>query len=151
MKCVQEEQAKAHILPKQAKPFFLTKLETISKFISRELGRSDRTLKDRFVLTRDQALLILQCFAGDRASDIAITLLQEVKYLRKKDGFAFNHTFGKTLRGNGKTNTFVIKCCPNEIICPLIGLKRYFEEAKRLGIDMSSGYLFRMVTESGSY
>lgn len=48
MKCVQEEQAKAHILPKQAKPFFLTKLETISKFISRELGRSDLTLKDRF-------------------------------------------------------------------------------------------------------
>lgn len=25
LKCVQEEQAKAHILPKQAKPFFLTK------------------------------------------------------------------------------------------------------------------------------
>nr|XP_034333807.1 uncharacterized protein LOC117691581 [Crassostrea gigas] len=149
LKCVQEEQAKAHILPKQAKPFFLTKLETISKFISRELGRSDLTLKERFVLIRDQALFKLQFFAGDRASDIAITLLQEVKYLRKKDGFAFNHTFGKTLRGNGKTNTFVIKCCPNETICPVRGLERYFAEAKRLGIDMSSGYLFRMVTESG--
>lgn len=99
------------------------------------MGRSDFTLKDRFVLTRDQALLKLQFFAGDRARDIAITLLQ-VKYLRKKDGFAFNHTFGKTLRGNGKTNTFVIKCCPNEIICPVRGLERYFEEAKRLGIDV---------------
>lgn len=87
LKRVQEEQARAHILPKQAKPFFLTKLDTISKFISKELGRSDLTLKDRFVLIRDQALFKLQFFAGDRAIDIAITLLhvQEVKYLRKKD------------------------------------------------------------------
>lgn len=73
-----------------------------------------------------------------------------MKYLKKEeDGFAFNHTFGKNIRDNGKSNTFVIKCCPNEVIYPVRGLERFFAEAKQLGIKMSSGYLFRMVTESG--
>lgn len=129
---------------KAGKTIFLTKLEIISKFIRRELERSDLTLKDRIVLTRDQALFKLQFFDGDRASVIAIICCKTWD-LRKKYGFAFNHTFGKTLRGNRKPKTFVIKCCLNKIICSVKGKERYFEETKWLGIDLYSGYPFRMV------
>ena len=149
LKLIQEEQAKAHVVPTQAKPIFLSKLQSISIFISNELRRNDLSLRERFVLVRDQALFKVQFFAGDRASDIALTLVQEVKYLRKKDGFVFNHSYGKTLRGEGKTNTFVLKRCANINICPVTALELYFKKAKKWGINMSTGILFRPVVESG--
>ncbi|VDI23645.1 Hypothetical predicted protein [Mytilus galloprovincialis] len=99
LKLVQVEQAKAHILPKQAKPIFLTKIRSISAFISRELQKDGSKLKEKFVLYRDQAWFKLQYFAGDRASDLSIVVAQEVKFLKDGSGFVFQHTFGKTLRG----------------------------------------------------
>ncbi|CAC5396545.1 unnamed protein product [Mytilus coruscus] len=59
LKAVQEEQARAHIVPKQAKPIFINKVRSIAVYISRELNRSDLTLREKFVLQRDQALLKL--------------------------------------------------------------------------------------------
>ena len=50
----------------------------------------------------------MQFFAGDRASDVGRVLVQEIKILSDGSGLVFNHTFGKTLRGDGKFNRFVI-------------------------------------------
>ncbi|CAC5387835.1 unnamed protein product [Mytilus coruscus] len=47
LKAFQEEQATAHIVPKQ------TKVRSIAVYISRELKRSDLSLRERFVLQRD--------------------------------------------------------------------------------------------------
>ena len=57
----------------------------------------------------------------------------------------FNHTFGKTLRGDGKFNRFVVKRCDVRDICPVRGLEEYFRVAKNYGIGLSSGYLFRPI------
>ena len=145
LKFVKEEQAQAHVSPKQAKPIFLTKLKTIASYIDRQLQRTDLTILERFVLVRDQALLKLQFFAGDRASDVGQVLVQEIRVLSDYTGLLFNHTFGKTLRGDGKFNRFVVKRCDVRDICPVRGLEEYFRVAKLHGIDLSSGYLFRPV------
>lgn len=150
IKAIQEEQAKAHIVPRQAKPIFITKLRSIATYIDRELRRSDLSLREKFVLYRDQALLKLQFFAGDRASDVAIVLSQEVKKLDDNSGFVFNHTFGKTLRGgSNKCNTFVLKRCDDKVICPVLGLESYYAFMTNHGASLKSGYLFRIITESG--
>ncbi|CAC5387836.1 unnamed protein product [Mytilus coruscus] len=144
LKAFQEEQARAHIVPKQ------TKVRSIAVYISRELKRSDLTLRERFVLQRDGALLKLQSFAGDRASDVAIVLSQEVKKLNEDTSFVFNHSFGKTPRaGSNKYNTFVLKRCDNEIVCPVSGFESYYTFMKYHGISLKSGYSFKMITESG--
>ena len=145
LKFIKEEQAQAHVSPKQAKPIFLTKLKRIASYISRQLQRNDISITERFVFARDQALLKLQFFAGDRASDVGRVLAQEIRILSDGSGLVFNHTFSKTLRGDGKFNRFVIKRCDDRIVCPVNGIESYFHVAKLYGIDLSSGYLFRPV------
>ncbi|XP_061174865.1 uncharacterized protein LOC133184007 [Saccostrea echinata] len=150
LKLIREEQAKVHVLPKQAKPIFLSKVRAIALFIGRELGRSDLSLRERFVLARDQAWIKVQFFAGDRASDLSLVVSQEVKILEDGSGLVFQHTFGKTLRGEkGKNNYFVIKRCEDQVLCPVKGLLDYFLFAKKLKVDLSKGYLFRIVSENG--
>lgn len=150
LKLIREEQAKAHVLPKQAKPIFLSKVKAIALFINRELDRCDLTLKEKFVLIRDQAWIKVQFFAGDRAGDLSNVVSQEVKILEDGSGLVFQHTFGKTLRGEkGKNNSFVIKRCEDIVVCQVKGLLDYFILAKKLKVDLSKGYLFRIVSENG--
>ncbi|XP_063416264.1 uncharacterized protein LOC134697907 [Mytilus trossulus] len=150
LKLVQVGQAKAHILPKQAKPICLTKIRSISAFISRELQKDGSKLKEKFVLYRDQAWFKLQYSAGDRASDLSIVVAQEVKFLKDGSGFVFQHTFGKTLRGKkGRSNSFVIKRCDDNVVCPVKGLLDFVQFAHSCNVDLTKGYLFRVVSESG--
>ncbi|XP_053390389.1 uncharacterized protein LOC128553283 [Mercenaria mercenaria] len=75
---IREEQAKANVLPKQAKPIFMSKLRPIARYIDMQLARSDITSRERYVLLRDQAWFKLQFFAGDRAGDLSILLSQQI-------------------------------------------------------------------------
>ena len=123
VKAVQEEQARSHIVPKQAKPIFLPKLMSIATYIERQLSRPDISDRERYILLRDQAIFKVQFFAGDRASDVGLIVTQEIWKLKDNSGFVFCHTFGKTLRGDsGRNNTFVLKRCDNKIICPVSAL-----------------------------
>lgn len=148
LKIIQEEQARAHLVPKQAKPIFLTKVKAIVGYIGGRLSMSSVSVRERYILLRDQAWFKLQFFAGDRAGDLANLVAQEVKWLRDYSGFVFNHTFGKTLRGGKRrSNMFVVKRCDDKVICPVVGLQDFVSGCKDLGVDLSCGYLFRVVTE----
>lgn len=149
IKQCKEEQAKSHVLPKQAKPIFLGKIKSMTMYIDREFSRPDLSLREKFVLIRDQAIFKIQFFAGDRISDVCNILSQEVKKLQDNSGFVFNHTYGKTLRGDGKSNTFVLKRSHDKAICPVVGLEKYYNWSKENKVDLSLGYLFRPVSESG--
>lgn len=150
LKLVQEEQAQAHVLPRQAKPIFMSKLRAMSLFIERELQRVDLSLRERYVLHRDQAYFKLQFFAGDRASDLSIVVTQEIKELSDRSGLVFQHTFGKTLRGSkGKCNTFVVKRCGDDAVCPVKALEALMDFSQSSNIDLRNGYVFRIVTEAG--
>lgn len=96
---VQEEQAWAHIVPRQAKPIFISKIRAIASFIQRELEGKGMSTKEKYVLLREQAWFKLQFVAGDRAGDLAYVVSQEIRWLDDHSGLVFNHTFGKTLRG----------------------------------------------------
>lgn len=110
---------------------------------------SSVSVRERYILLRDQAWFKWQFFAGDRAGDLANLVAQEVKWLRDYSGFVFNHTFGKTLRGGKRgSNMFVIKRCNDKAICPVVGFKTLFQYVKTWElISLSYGYLFRIVTE----
>ena len=151
VKIIKEEQAKARILPKQAVPMFIGKIRTISSYINNQLKMETKlSSRERYTLVRDQALFKLQFFAGDRASDIINLLVQEIKELPDKAGYVFCHSFGKTLRGgDGKFNTFVIKRCQEQLICPIYATELYFSYVKKWGIEISTGYVFRTVSEGG--
>ena len=48
------------------------------------------------------------------------------------DGFLFNQTFGKTLRGQNN-NVFAFKSCSNCTICPVANLRLYVKLADLMG------------------
>ncbi|KAK3082488.1 hypothetical protein FSP39_021776 [Pinctada imbricata] len=75
---------------------------------------------------------------------------QEIKILEDGSGLLVNHTYGKTLRGDGKCNTFVLKKCKNLSICPVEGINRYLRISKSMGVSLAYGYLFRPMSDSGT-
>ncbi|XP_056015651.1 uncharacterized protein LOC125660664 [Ostrea edulis] len=148
LKLVQEEQARTHLVPKQARPIFITKVRAIAGFIRNRLSLRSISVKKKYILLRDQAWFKLQFFAGDRAGDLANLVTQKVKWLRDYSDFVFNHTFGKTLGGaKRRSNMFVVKRCAEEDICPVLGLQQFVSGCRDLGVDLSYGYLFRIVGE----
>lgn len=150
VKLIQEEQAAAHVVPKQTKPIFLGKVKRIASYIDNELGMVEISLKERYVLLRDQAWMKLQFFRGNRANNLAMLVGQEVKRLDDNSGLVIKQTFGKTLRGNKhKSHIFVNKRCRDKTVCPVIGLHTKVQGCKRMGVDLANGFLFRVVLENG--
>ncbi len=145
LKVMKEEQAKAHILPKQAKPLFVSKLRAISDFISQRLICTFDPC-DTYILARDRALFLAQFFVGGRASDMSNILIQEITVLHKDNSVAIRSTFGKTLRGgDGDYHVLMLKPLPDVRICPVSALRSYVMLATALGIQMEKGPLFREV------
>jgi len=150
LKLIREEQAQSNVLPKQAKPLFVGKLRSIFRHIDDQLCSKSISLRDRYVLLRDQAWFKLQFFAGDRAGDLSMLVSQQVRSLQDGTGFAVTHTFGKTLRGTrGRINEFVVLQCDESLICPVRGLQKYVSGVQLMGVSLSPGYLFRIVSEAG--
>lgn len=106
-------------------------------YIEREFSRPDLSLREKFVLIRDQAIFKIQFFAVDSISDVCNILSQEVKKLQDNSGFVFNHTYGKTLRGYGKSNTFVLKRSHYKTICDVVGLEKCYNWSKENKVDLS--------------
>jgi hypothetical protein len=148
LKQIKVEQSIAHSCPKQAVPMFIMTLSLISMYIERQLEDPNLKPSLRFVLARDQALFKVMFFSGDRAHDTGVMLTQEIKSLPDESGFLIKHTWGKTFRLN-KTNVFSLFRCKDEMVCPVVGITQYMENAKSLSIDLSCGYLFRPITNSG--
>ena len=76
---------------------------------------------DLYLLGRDLCFFSVDFFAGDRSGR---TLGKEFLYFPDKLGILFNHTFGKTLRGDA-LNTFSIHRCENLGICPVHNFEQY--------------------------
>jgi hypothetical protein len=141
---VKDEQAEAHILPKQAKPLFLGKLNLLCQYWHNELtGYLHRI--ERFIILRDRAFFTLQFFAGDRAHDLSYLVGQEVRVLSDKTGIYIRLTYGKTLCGENH-NDFVVPRCDDTLVCPIEALNEYSKWSKSLGVNLEHGYVFRLVS-----
>uniref|UniRef100_A0A8W8MKM7 Tyr recombinase domain-containing protein n=1 Tax=Magallana gigas TaxID=29159 RepID=A0A8W8MKM7_MAGGI len=148
LKAIKKEQSIAHIVPKQAKPLFLSKLKAICCYIDENLQSGSLGVDKRFIYLRDQAFFKIQFFAGDRANDLGQCIAQEAKCLPDNEGLLFSHMVGKTL-SNGQVNQFTIFRIYDKSVCPVHGLETCAAGVKSLGIDISSGYLFRPLSRSG--
>ena len=72
----------------------------------------------------------------------------EILRFPNDDRLLFNHVWGKTLR-NGDQNVFGIRRNLNLTICPVAGIERYLADARDMGVDLTTGYLFRPTTPNG--
>lgn len=145
---MREEQAQAHVLPRQATPMFFDKFITLCTHLRQHTLSPTVTPTDRYLYSRDLAFFSLDFYSGDRASDLGRVKTREILTLPGEDGFLFHHTFGKTLRGHD-TNIFAIKPCSNRITCPVANLKLYVHLADLMGIQLRHGYLFRVTDRDG--
>jgi integrase len=145
VKAIVKEQARSRVQVKQATPLFTDKLLQVVSFIDGKIETTGLKAHDRYIFARDQAFFKIQFFSGSRAGDLCSTLVQDVKRLRDGSGLVFIFTMGKTL-GNGKKHEFCTLKMDCKELCPVAGLDRYFDIAKGLGIDLSTGFLFRTIS-----
>ena len=108
LKAVSEEQLRAHIVPKQAVPFFLPKLLLLARLWDRKMADPAVSPSALFILARDQAFFKTLFFSADRGSDLGCVKTAEIMRFPKDDGLLFNHVWGKTLR-DGANNVFGIR------------------------------------------
>ena len=144
LRLVTFEQLQARVTPKQATPFFLDKLTQLCLHLDRKLVDAPTAI-DRFIIARDQAYFKLAFFSGDRPGDLGQVKVPEILRFPNDDGFLFNHVWGKTLRG-GDANVFGVRRNPQTDICAIRGIERYIDIARHMGIDLTTGYLFRPTT-----
>ena len=98
------------------------------------------TAVQRYLYARDLAFFCLDFYSGDRASDLGKIFTKGIVSLPDGSGFLFRHTFGKTLRGGGKTNTFTVKECPDPKTCPVANLKLYVKLCDLMSVNLREGF-----------
>ena len=148
LKAVSEEQLRAHIVPKQAVPFFLPKLLLLARLWDRKMADPTVSPSGLFILARDQAFFKTLFFSADRGSDLGCVKTAEIVRFPKDDGFLFNHVWGKTLR-DGASNVFGIRRHSHPQFYPVKAVETYVAVASELRITLSNGYLFRPTNHQG--
>ena len=144
-KCIKEEQATAGLTPKQATPLFVDKLARLSDHLDRRLEACKTDPVKMYVLSRDQAYFKTLFFSGDRPGDLGQVCTNEILRFRNDEGLLFNHTWGKTLRGD-RSNLFGLRRCANLKICPVAAIERYMATSRAIQVDLTDGFLFRPTT-----
>ena len=145
LKAVKLEQKAALVQPKQARPLMFDKILPMVRLLSYQY-ETGRDVISRYLALRDRAFFKIVAFAGDRAHDLGLAQTAEIQCVPDKEGringYLFNHTLGKTLRGDS-VNSFWIWRSNNCDICPVSELLSYISFTRLLGIDLTDGYLFR--------
>ena len=149
LKAVTAEQLQAQITPTQATPVFVHDLVRLSHFLDKKLLSDKLSSIEMFVLMRDQAFFKTLFFSGDRAGDLGQVKTPEILRFLDGDGLLFNHIWGKTLR-DGSSNLFGIRRSKYPDICPVRAIDLYVAFAKRIGIDLTGGFLFRPTSSDGT-
>ena len=149
LKSVSEEQLQARVTPKQATPFFVDKLATLSHFLEKRLLSPSLTPTDLFIVARDQAFFKTLFFSGDRGGDLGQIKTAEIARFPGDDGFLFNHVWGKTLR-DGSSNLFGLRRHPNPLICPVRAIENYIIVSQNIGVELRHGFLFRPTSPQGN-
>lgn len=142
LRLIKEEQAKARIRPKKYVPLFLDKLQSLAEHIMSRLQVSGTSPISLYFLSQDLCFFSIDFFSGDRSSDLGRVLSREFLFFPQSSGILFNHTFGKTLRGD-TVNMFAVKRCDNQVVCPVRNFERYLKISKLINGDLSNRYLFR--------
>jgi len=144
--CVREEQLKAHVVPQQAHPVFVTDLEVLSDLWEKMLRDTSLSASQTFIVARNQAFFKMLFFSADRAADLLGVCTPTILRSPDNSGFLFKQVWTKSL-SSGEANIFALKRGTNQLICPVRGLELYFSICQALSINISRGYLFRRVSK----
>ena len=142
LKCVRKEQAQARVQPCKAVPLFTNKFLAMARSILSKVRKPYTSPSLLYILSRDLS------FSGNRSSDLGRTKSKEVLLFPDSSGLLFNHTFGKTLRGNS-THSFSVRSSSNSDICPVRNFMLYLNICRLISVDISQGYLFRATSKAG--
>ena len=142
---VQEEQAEAHVVKKQANPLFPEKLIRLSEYLLRECRHVSSSVLDRFLFLRDRAFFLLQFYLGERGGDLLKLLFQEVYRGQDDEGLVIRQTYGK-LRAE---NLSYVPRCNGSSHCPVTALDQYVQGVRAMGVELTSGFVFRKLSSYG--
>lgn len=88
LKFIREEQASRAIVPSQAIPLFFAKFTKLIKFLRFSIESTAQLFMiHKYSLVRDAVFFIVNFFTGDRASDLAQLLTNQVFRLKDRKGF----------------------------------------------------------------
>lgn len=138
LSCIKEEQAEAHVSVKQAIPMSLEKLNALILYLTRELDSDTLPRKEVFMFLRDRAFFLIQFVLGERAGDLCKLLLQQIFRCPDNKGLVLRQTFGKM-----RAERHCVLPHSSGPLCPVQALDIYIKRATAMGLDMSTGYVFR--------
>lgn len=145
LKTIRREQAEALVVPRQATPLLFDKTIKLARFLTYKLKTHDGSLTTKYLLLRDRAYFILISQLGDRAGDLG--LVQSTQVRLSSDKVVVEETVGKCLSGSkGKPcKQTILFAMEDALICPVTAVKAYFEGAEACGVDLKTGYMFRVL------
>ena len=138
-------QLQVQVTPKQAIPFFPDKLLLLSNHRKRRLPLPTLNASEQFVTTRDQAFFKPLFYFGDRAGVLGQVETAEIAR------FLMTMVFSLITSGE-KPSAMVPRTClqhPNSTLCPVKAKEEYVAFARRLGVSLTQGYLFRPTDQKG--
>ena len=91
-----EQQLRAHIVPKQAVPFFLPKLVLLARLWDRKMADPSVSPSGLFILARDQAFFKTLFFSADNGSDLGCVKTAEITRFPMDDGFFVQPCLGQS-------------------------------------------------------
>jgi hypothetical protein len=93
LKLITAEQLQARVTPKQATPFFVSKLTQLAGYLQSTLETS-KTNIERFIVARDLAYFTTTFFSGDRPGDLGQIKVPEILRFPNDDGVSYLTIFG---------------------------------------------------------
>ena len=146
LSAIREEQAESHVIVKQARPMSLDKMVALISYFSRELASNTLTLKETYLFLRDRAFFLTQFLLGERGGDLSKLLLQEIFSHPDGSGIIFRQTYGKT-----RVERHCVLLRSQDVsLCPVTALQDFVRQSQDMGLDMSTGYVFRKMLHSGN-
>jgi hypothetical protein len=143
---IREEQAESHVVVTQAVPMTMGKIVSLVTYLAREIDSNLLPASELYLFLRDRAFFLMQFLIGERGGDLLKLLLQEIYECPDNSGLILRQTFGKTR----SEKHCVLISSNDKYLCPVTALNAFVNGAKAMGLDMSTGYVFRKTLKTGN-
>eukprot|EP00732_Lithocolla_globosa_P005127 Lithocolla_globosa_v1_NODE_5097_length_1306_cov_8.553157.p1 type:complete len:384 gc:universal NODE_5097_length_1306_cov_8.553157:151-1302(+) len=140
---IRKEQALAGIRVSQVPPFILEKLQRLMSYLTIFVVTEDLTPLEVLVIRSDMTFYAVDHILGRRGGDFRHIETTSLALLPGQRTAIFNLDWGKTLRGGGGETFAVERDDEDPIMDPIWQLECLKQAAIAVGVDMSTGYLFR--------
>lgn len=149
LQSVSLEQASANVVQKQAVPLMFEKLARLCRYLAFKAS-VENDLIAKFLYLMDRAYFSILSHSGDRSSDLGNLSSERIFELPDSSGIFISEVIGKVVSTDNPNNFMLFKS-KDEDICPIRLLTEYMNSAVELGIDLGTGYLFRVRDNSSRF